>query len=112
MGALSSAQRPRASVARRASADRENVGLGVDALHVLALIDAAEAWVQRAGAGRPDIPRPAGRLPVGSLNDIPSETSRHHRVFPSEGNHGAIIAGLVSAALASIGYNSGTSCSM
>ena len=32
-----------------------------------------------------------------------NQTSAHHRVFPSEGNHGAIIAELV-AKLASIGY--------
>ena len=80
-------------------ADRENVGLGVDAFHVLARSTPA-AWFDAVPGDRIFLVQLADYL--WDLDDI-VETSGHHRVFPSEGNHGAIIAELV-AKLTAIGY--------
>jgi len=80
-------------------ADRENVGLGVDAFHVLAR-STPPAWFDAVPGDRIFLVQLADYL--WDLDDL-VETSGHHRVFPSEGNHGAIIAELV-AKLASIGY--------
>ena len=81
-------------------ADRENVGLVVDAFHIL-----------------------ARDTPLGHLDDVPGEriflvqlsdylwevddlieTARHRRLFPSEGNHGVKIADLARR-VAATGYH-------
>lgn len=80
-------------------ADRENVGLGVDAFQVLAR-STPPAWFDAVPGARIFLVQLADYL--WDLDDL-VETSGHHRVFPSEGNHGAIIAELV-AKLAAIGY--------
>ena len=80
-------------------ADRENVGLGIDAFQVLAR-STPPAWFDAVPGDRIFLVQLADYL--WDLDDL-VETSGHHRVFPSEGNHGAIIAELV-AKLASIGY--------
>lgn len=80
-------------------ADRENVGLGVDAFHVLARSTPLACFDAIAG-DRIFMVRLSDYL--WDLDDI-VETSNHHRVFPSEGNHGALVADLVRR-LASAGY--------
>lgn len=80
-------------------ADRENVGLGIDAFHVLAR-STPPAWFDAVPGDRIFVVQLADYL--WDLDDI-VETSGHHRVFPSEGNHGPIIAELV-AKMAAIGY--------
>ena len=80
-------------------ADRENVGLGVDAFHMLAR-STAPGWFDAVPGDRIFLVQLADYL--WDLDD-PVETSAHHRVFPSEGNHSPIVAELV-AKLSSIGY--------
>jgi sugar phosphate isomerase/epimerase len=72
-------------------AGRENVGLAVDSFHVLARSTAPEFFDAIPGE-RIFIVQLSDYL--WDLDDI-VETARHHRVFPSEGNHGAIIARLI-----------------
>ena len=80
-------------------AGRENVGLGVDAFQVLAR-STPLAWFDSIPGDRLFLVQLSDYL--WDLDDI-VETAGHHRVFPSEGNHGAIIAELVSK-LVAMGY--------
>jgi sugar phosphate isomerase/epimerase len=72
-------------------AERENVGLAADAFHVLARASGVSAFDAI----------PGDRIFLVQLSDYlwdqddVVETARHHRVFPSEGNHGPVIADLV-----------------
>jgi sugar phosphate isomerase/epimerase len=80
-------------------AGRENVGLGVDAFQVLARSTPA-AWFDAIPGDRIFLVQLSDYL--WDLDDI-VETSSHHRVFPSEGNHGPLIAELARTLVAT-GY--------